>query len=94
MSRTPTELDTLIRTKARVDHYSKIDAAWQQFCAAVRTSRGGYSAVLDKQGRELIEALKIESKPVVEQDGVELFLRRYEDFGNQLAALEETAHGH
>lgn len=94
MSRTPTELDTLIRTKARVEHYAKIDAAWQAFCTAVRTSRGGYSAVLDKQGKELVEALKIESKSTVEQDGVEQFLKRFEEFGNAIAGLEDIAHEH
>lgn len=86
--RTPKELDTLIRTKARVDYYAKIDAAWQNFCTAVRTSRGAYSEVLNKQGGEMVEALKIESKSAVEQDAVELFLKQFEQFGQQIADLE------
>lgn len=74
-------LDTLIRDKARNDYYRQVDAAWVAFCKAANPfhGKGVYSEALNKRGREMVEALKIEHRGLVEQTAVEQFLKDYEE---------------
>lgn len=86
-------LDTLIRDNARNDYYRQVDAAWVVFCKAANPlhGRGVYSEALNKKGREMVEALKIEHKALVEQEAVERFLKDYEELQSKVGDL---SHGH
>lgn len=94
MSKNTTELDKLIRDRARVAYHAKVNDAWSLFVKTVQVQQGSYSSALHDLGKKMVEALKIEQKDRVEQDAVEAFLKQFEKFGEEIANLQEVAHEH
>ena len=93
MSKTTSELDTLLRTKARTEYHARVDKAWIEFRRAVEIRQGDFVHSLHECGK-IVNEIKKELSPQVEQAAVEGFLKKFEQFGEQLADLEAVAHEH
>lgn len=83
-----TQLDSLIRTKARVEYYALVD---EQVKAAHKACTAGWSGHWDQRVEtaltELKAALKEAHTERYQQQAVERFLKQHEQFAESLNSL-------
>ncbi len=87
-------IEEKLRAKARQDYSRRVDEAWVLFCKTVRVRQGIYVKALHETGKLLTSDLMTELGPEIEQQAVDEFLKKFEEFGEQLRQLENAAHEH